>query len=196
MKKVLAFVLAALMVLSLASCSKAGFNRGKVDGNVYENESVGITFTAPENWEFMSEEEISVEWNLGNKSFDEQLKGGEAFDAVAKCTAPGAGNLAMFKLVDLNVKYGEALTIEEYVEELRGEFEQKNPKSQVRVSDLESVEFGGEAFTRVVIGTLEDKTSVRYVTFLKELEEEGRLFSATVMLLDETEFDDVEAMFK
>ena len=195
MKKVLFFVLALLMVLPMAACSKGGFERGKVDGQVYENKSVGITFTAPEGWNFMSDEEISVEWNLGNKSFEDQLAGGEAFDAVAKSNAPGAANMAMFKYLDMKAKYGKKLSVEEFVEALRADFAQKNPKFQVRVGDITSTEFGGDEFDRVVISTTEEKIDIRYVIYMKELEED-RMFTATVKLMDETPFDDVEDMFK
>lgn len=83
MKKIIAFLLAMLMLLSLASCSEeaktetgenenseAGteeslpeerftYIRGTVDGNVYSNEYTGISFEAPEGWVYFSDEEIA-----------------------------------------------------------------------------------------------------------------------------------------
>ena len=190
MKKILAFVLAAMMLLSLASCGAA--SRGTVIGNTYKNDSVDIKFTKPEGWEFMKDDVLAVEMNTGGLSFKEQLNNGVAYDAVAKDSK--TGNMVIISFVNLEKKYNKDLTVEEYGEEMKKQLKQINPTSTVALSDVEVVDLDGEEFSRVVTGVTENKLTTRRVSFLKNLG--GVMFSAQVVLLDNTSIDDVEAMFK
>ena len=68
MKKILALVLAMMMVLSLGSCSgetepetvEIVPARGTVENGIYKNEAFGVTFSAGENWYFLTDSEIAV----------------------------------------------------------------------------------------------------------------------------------------
>lgn len=192
MKKILAFVLAAMMLLSLASCGGSA-SSGTIIGNTYKNDGVGIKFTKPDGWEFLQDDVLAVEMNTGGLSFKEQLKKGVAYDAVAKNQS--TGNMVIFSFVDLEKKYNNKdLTIEEYGEEMKKQLKQVNPTSTVALSDVESVELDGEEFSRIVTGVTENKATTRRVTFLKNLG--GVMFSAQVVLLDNTSITDVEAMFQ
>jgi pyruvate-formate lyase-activating enzyme len=111
MKRVLAFVLATMMLLSLASCS-GKVSRGTTMGSTYKNDGVGIKFTAPEGWDFLKDDELAVEMNTGSKSFKEQLANGVAYDAVAKNEK--TGNMVIISFVDLEKKYAnKEMTVEE-----------------------------------------------------------------------------------
>ena len=191
MKKILAFLLAAMMLMSLVSCS-SGASRGNTIGNTYNNDSVGIKFTKPDGWEFLEDDVLAVEMNTGGKSFQDQLANGTAYDAVAKNA--GNGNMVIFSFVNLEKKYGKDLTIEEYAAEMKKQLKQVNPTSTVAMSDVELVDLDGEEFSRIVTGVTENKATTRRVTFLKNLG--GVMFSAQVVLLDNTSVSDVEAMFK
>lgn len=65
MKKFFALLLAAVMIVSLASCTnknnvqKVEFTKGDTNGNIYTSEFAGITFTAPDGYEFYSDEMIA-----------------------------------------------------------------------------------------------------------------------------------------
>lgn len=190
MKRILAFVLAAMMLLSLASCG--GASRGSIVGNTYSNSSVGIDFTKPEGWEFLKDDVLAVEMNTGGKSFKEQLDGGTAYDAVAKDDK--TGNMVIVSFVNLEKKYGKDLTMEEYAAEMKKQLKQVNPTSTVAMSDIEIVELSGKEFSRIVTGVTENKITTRRVTFLKNLG--GVMFSAQVVLLDSTSISEVEAMFQ
>lgn len=192
MKKVLAFVLAALMLLSLASCGSGKASSGSVIGDVYKNDSIGIKFTKPDGWEFLPDDELAVEMNTGGNSFKKQLENGVAYDAVAKDAA--SGNMVIISFVNLEKKYSKDLTVEEYAQEMKKQLKQVSPTSTVALSDVELVEFDGEEFSRVVTGVTQNKATTRRVTFLKNLG--GVMFSAQVVLMDDTSISDVEAMFK
>ncbi len=191
MKKILAFVLAALMLFSLASCGGSA-SRGTTVGNTYKNDSIGIKFTKPDGWEFLEDDVLAVEMNTGDLSFKEQLNNGVAYDAVAKNSK--TGNMVIISFVNLEKKYGKDLTVEEYGEEMKKQLKQVNPTSTVALSDVETVELDGEEFNRIVTGVTENKATTRRVTFLKKLD--GVMFSAQVVLLDNTSIGDVEAMFQ
>ena len=191
MKKILAFVLAAMMLLSLASCGGAA-SRGTTVGDVYKNDSIGIKFTKPDGWEFLKDDVFAVEMNTGGLSFKEQLANGVAYDAVAKDSK--SGNMVIISFVNLEKKYNKNLTVEEYGEEMKKQLKQVNPTSTVALSDVETVELDGEEFSRIVTGVTENKSTTRRVTFLKNLD--GVMFSAQVVLLDDTSITEVEAMFQ
>ena len=191
MKKILAFVLAALMLVSLASCAGSA-SRGSTTSDTYKNDGVGIKFTKPEGWEFLKDDALAVEMNTGGLSFKDQLANGVAYDAVAKDSK--TGNMAIISFVNLEKKYGKDLTVEEYGEEMKKQLKQVNPTSTVALSDVEVVELDGEEFSRIVTGVTENKITTRRVTFLKNMN--GVMFSAQLVLLDNTSIDDVEAMFR
>ena len=191
MKRILAFVLAAMMLLSLASCGGAVSN-GTVVGNSYMNAGVGIKFTKPDGWEFLADDVLAVEMNTGGRNFKEQLKNGTAYDAVAKNEENG--NMAIFSFVNLEKKYSKDLTVEEYAEEMKKQLKQLNPTSTVALSDVILVELDGEEFYRVVTSVTEKKMVTRRVNFLKKLD--GVMYSAQLVLLDNTSVTDVEAMFQ
>ena len=68
MKKILALVLAMMMVLSLGACSgetepetvEIVPARGTVENGIYKNEAFGVTFSAGENWYFLTDSEIAL----------------------------------------------------------------------------------------------------------------------------------------
>ncbi len=185
MKRFFSFILACLMLFSLVSCG-GKTSRGSISGDTYKND-VGIQFTKPDGWEFLKDDELAIVMNTGGKSFSEQLENGVAYDAVAKDSK--TGNMAIFSFVN-----SKDITIEEYGEEMKKQLKQKNPASTVTLSDVEVVEFDGEEFSRIVTGVTENKVTIRRVTFLKDVG--GVLFSAQVVLSDNTSVSDVEAMFQ
>lgn len=191
MKRILAFVLAAMMLLSLASCGGKA-SRGTTIGNTYRNDGVGISFSKPDGWEFLEDDVLAVEMNTGGKSFQEQLENGVAYDAVAKNAS--TGNMVIISFVNLEKKYGKDLTVEEYSQEMKKQLKQVSPTSTVALSDVELVDLDGEEFSRVVTGVTQNKMTTRRVTFLKNLG--GVMFSAQVVLMDNTSITEVEAMFK
>lgn len=76
MKKWLALLLAAMMALALVACGDTPANdnndnkdndtkteefaRGSWDGNVYTNDSLGLTVTIPEEWSVATDEELAM----------------------------------------------------------------------------------------------------------------------------------------
>ena len=67
MKKIIALFMAVLMLLGLCACASEPAEeekefvpaRGTVENGVYKNEAFGITYTAEDNWDYYTEEEIA-----------------------------------------------------------------------------------------------------------------------------------------
>ncbi len=70
MKRLLLFILSAIMLLSLPACSsltappEPEFTLGTVNGNVYENTFIGIGCTLGSEWTFFSDEQIKQQNNV------------------------------------------------------------------------------------------------------------------------------------
>lgn len=71
-KRIIVAFLAFAMLICFASCVKTDkpFSRGVVDGDTYTSEFLGLTFTKPSNWKFLSDEEIKTAFNLSSQVFD------------------------------------------------------------------------------------------------------------------------------
>lgn len=60
MKKILSAILVVSLALSIAGCAPSAEEiKGSVDGQVYTNEYLGLTFNAPSSFRFLSDDEIS-----------------------------------------------------------------------------------------------------------------------------------------
>ena len=79
MKKILAAILALMMILSFAGCSENGGKsetevitvtpeRGTVSDGIYKNTAFGISFEAGENWYFLTDEEIAMAMGVAAES--------------------------------------------------------------------------------------------------------------------------------
>lgn len=98
MKKLIAMLMCATLLFSLAACSggsgsedietpdlnvesdadttkapeevAVSISRGTVEDNVYKNDFAGFTFTNPDGWRFLTDEEISETINMGQDVMD------------------------------------------------------------------------------------------------------------------------------
>lgn len=81
MKKFIAIFLAVLFMLSLAACGggegtedggddSVKVSRGVITGDAYKNTFAGFTFTKPEDWVYLSDEEIGNTIDAGQAGLD------------------------------------------------------------------------------------------------------------------------------
>lgn len=145
MKKILFLLLAACMLLSVASCSsKKEFARGTVKDGVYTQESFGFTFTAPDGYEFYSEEDIAKLYN----TTVEELRANTSVIYDVQCGNPDTGSSLTVNYEELASIYGSVLSEDSYItlslESLQSTFENiesisiiKAEKSKVSVAGTE-----------------------------------------------------------
>lgn len=80
MKRLLLFILSAIMLISLPACSaltappEPEFTLGTVNGNVYENAFIGIGCTLGSEWTFFSDEQIKQQNNVAADLAGEEYK--------------------------------------------------------------------------------------------------------------------------
>ncbi len=140
MKKTLALLLALIMVLSFASCSsneeKLDHIRGTVDGMVYTNDVAGISFTAPEGWEYLSDSDLAALYNLSASEFlseetaEKLEKTNMVYDMYCQNVNTGASININFE--NIGLVYGNILDEESYME-----ISQANLKEQLSGNGME-----------------------------------------------------------
>lgn len=126
MKKWLALLLAAVMVLALAACGDTPANndtkteefaRGSWEGNVYTNDSLGLTVTVPEEWNIATDEELAAIMGITIDSLTEQgvseefLKVQNTYEMMAQDPAYGTNVIIMAENLAVSVggtSYDEA----------------------------------------------------------------------------------------
>lgn len=145
MKKILAMLLAGLMVFSVMGCSQEEDDvRGEIKGNnkqveeqtedkevsvmdtlgnmeeaVYENEYLGIGFTLPSDWVFYTDEQMQEMNGIVQGALDEDIaKQLEEANLVYDMMAQGTtGNTVNVVIEKISSVSGKKITEEDYVEQ-------------------------------------------------------------------------------
>ncbi|MBR5773716.1 MAG: hypothetical protein IKY44_02575 [Clostridia bacterium] len=75
-KKILSVVICLMLVMGLAACGEADPNAifGKVDGQVYRNDFLGLTCTAPSGWEYYTEQQMLELNNMVETYYDDDVR--------------------------------------------------------------------------------------------------------------------------
>lgn len=116
MKRILSFILCAVMLFSLCSCGKREVNyakapenvavqRGAWEGNVFLGDFSDISFTLPDGWEVVSDEDIQNAINITD---------GLTYDMMCQNNATGS-NVAIIYEELLKTVGSKTITEEEYL---------------------------------------------------------------------------------
>ena len=123
MKKIIALTLFFAMALSFGSCSKAKraetAARGKIEHNVYTNDSIGMSFSPAEGWVFLSDEEIAGLYSTAVENYFAEETGEiiENADVIYDLYAYNAetGGSLNVNFENLGILYGENYDEESYL---------------------------------------------------------------------------------
>ena len=217
MKKLLALVLCAALLLTCTGCSAfmEGFQeglqgalqdaaneankeiaRGTVDGNVYASEYSGLTFTKPDSWTYATDEEIADTMEVGADvidadSFAETLgQMATVYDMMVIDMESGSNVSIMYE--NLQLTNGGAMTAEAYADVLKGQFDELKEMNYT-VSNTETVSLGGEDWLRMTTSVEYSDISMTQAYYLRA---SGTVMMAVVItVLGDTELSSVEAMF-
>lgn len=109
------------------------FSRGRIEGRVYESEFLALRFTAPEDWSFVSDEELAQRMGLSLDIIGEDVFGDKAElakaiaeQAVVHDMAAGAPDSSMsvqLTVEDLEATGAAALTDAQYAALLKQQLE-------------------------------------------------------------------------
>ncbi len=150
-KRMLALVLAMGMALSLTACGGKKFEPGTVDGDVYTNESVGITATAPDGLTFATAEELE---QLKEETIDNNVSSGgkhtreeyeKAYDYDALLVGED-GSLILIMAEDVKITAGGTISEKLYLESMVAQCKMKYQMAGATVSKFKTEKIGGLEF--------------------------------------------------
>lgn len=132
MKKIIAMLMAVLMLMGLCACSAEPEEefvpaRGKVEGNVYKNEAFGISFTAGEDWYYYSDEEIAAAMGIVAEEIftDEYAESVSEIEIIYDmyCGSFETGETVNVNYENLGIIYGTVLDEKGYLEAAVAQFD-------------------------------------------------------------------------
>ena len=191
------------MIVSLAGCAvlqpkTTELSRGKIEGDVYTNDNFNIQFTKPDSWVYLTDEEIAANMNIAvenilGENFKEALKNNSSlYDMMVADTITRTNINVGYE--NLSKSFSSNITIEQYVESLKKQFEQITEMTVTFPDKLETVKLGGTEFTRVVCSTTAYGTTMTQVYYLQKLN--GYMGFMVVTIMNGYTVADIEAMFK
>lgn len=181
MKKILCVLLAAAMMLSFTGCNigslvssivessaaadnetvendepTAKFDAGSINGNVYSNDYLGLTFTAPEGWTYASDEEIA---ELMGTSLDIVTDDESAQELAAQATIYGMMANSADELNNVQVVFenmalsGGKMTAAGYIKILSAQLDSLygNMGGTCTVGEAKTIQIGGKDYSYVDI---------------------------------------------
>lgn len=157
---VIFIILAAIVVISLIVNASKTVEHGTINGNVYTNESIGIKFTKPEEWNFLSDEEL-VEFNNGSISaegFSDLASTLKEIESVYEMSAqsPLGNNI----IVQLGyIPNSSSYSAEDFLNEFADQLESESLLTDYNIGKITKREIAGEQFS-----TLDATTVKSYVT--------------------------------
>lgn len=212
MKKLLCAILSLTMLLTLAAVGtpaalaaepavKAADMLGTKDGNVYENEALGMRVEFPENWQILSSEEAMKLLNAGMEILDrdsiaEMLeKNSAVFDLYAMKTDNSGDNLNI-QLQNLNALQEAVLTEEKIAAINAGSMEEELERAGFEMTDLrqDTMVFCGSEHPMLAV-TMEIQGVSMYsrAVFVKN---GNYLATITVSSLDEGRCEEMLGLFE
>lgn len=229
MKKIIALLLALLMLSTFIGCSgddekpadepvetaevidttkntvatpntpkpiEAKLTRGKIEGQKYSSAYTGLNFTAPDGWEYSTDEAMAELLNmsadmLSEEKIAETLTGTTTvFDMIA--TNASNGNNVTVSYENMNYICGKAVSSEEYIEFLK-ERVGKQMQIDYEFMDEATVTLSGEEYRRVVVLAKTESFEMYQAYYVRVIDDVA--ISISTSLLGNTTVADVEAMF-
>lgn len=198
MKRFLVLTLAMLMSLGCVSCNSVVLmSHGAVDNNVYKSDFTGITFTAPDGWTYLSDEEIA---QLANYSAEE-LFDEEFADAVSEMktftdmmvTDPKTGTNVNILYENLGLSGNTELSLEDYLNASVEQMKTQMTGLSVKLEGSENVTLSGESYLRAQLSTSFSGVNMSQYLYMRKIG--NYMVVMTVTITTGYELSDVEAMF-
>lgn len=213
MKKVISLLLCAVMLVSFVGCAannatgdnstdkgnntKVELSRGKIEGDVYKSEYLGLEFTKPSSWVYSTDEEIAASMNLGADMLGDKFK-----EAVEK--NPSVYDMMVVDSLtrtNINISYENLaksmstnITEEQYIDAVKKQFASITSMS-VKFSDkVEKVKLGEQEYTKITATTTASGVSMTQVYYVRKIDKYMSLVIATIV--SGYTASDIEAMFK
>lgn len=129
MKRIFAIFLVFILALCTAGCTStaelkgklnARVTRGTIDGNTYTSEFTELTFTKPDHWRYLTDEELSSMLNISIESMDANVfeKSAMEYSNILDMRAinDATGQNVTIGYENLSLTVGRSVSEEEYLE--------------------------------------------------------------------------------
>ncbi len=202
MKKLLSAMLCLLLILSLCACkdngddsAKAMLVRGETENRVYTNSFADLTYTAPSDWTFASNEELLSNTEHAGKLLDSERLN-EIFDEIGiayDMTCYSSDGTHSVGVLFVNNNHEEFKNFSNTDELLRAMIGETTLDTSAGITS-EEVNLCGETYLRLCATTKTNTGATGYATFYGR-----KKASATILIVaactDEYTVADCEACF-
>ncbi len=217
MKKIIALIIASVMVLSFAACgakdvvdgvvndvvdniveeANKEITRGVINGNSYTSEYSGISFTKPDAWTYSSDEElaalISVSADqLNTTNFAKSVaEMGTVYDMMATDPATGSNVMVLYENLKIT-NAGNALSAKEYLDVLKTQLPTQSGMDYNFMAE-ETVTLNGNEYVKGTFTLTVDTSIISQVYYMRAI---GDVMSVVIVTpVNGVTAEDVEAMF-
>lgn len=203
MKKIIAFVLAAICVFGLCSCDEKKANnkienltRGEVNEHVYVNESIGITFTKTENMVYATDEELAAMMNIGletltdNKALFEQAKLSAITCFLA--TDVTTRNNVVLVMEDLTRSGSSNITTAQYFNAVKTQLMSQTSVNYT-IGETSTAKIGAETYDVLSLTATSNGMNLSQNMYIRKVG--TYMVCITITSVDGTEMSTFEAMF-
>lgn len=209
MKKIIALLMCLALVFSLAACSdnNGGANvtpdadvvdgakalsRGSIEGDVYTNDFIGITFTKGADWTYLSDAEMAQTLNAGQEIMDintleKVLSETATVYDMSVSNTDGTNNVMVLYENTMLTAFKE-VTADEYAGYLEASLKKVEGQTYTRVSK-ENVKLGDTDFTKLLYSVAVDGVEISQAYYIKTI---GKY--AVAVLVTGLTADDITAM--
>ncbi len=220
MKKILSLILCAVMLVSLIGCTannatpgnddddnenasnnasnkKVELSRGKIEGDTYKSEYLGLEFTKPSSWVFSTDEEIASSMNIGVDMFGDKFK-----EAVEK--NPSIYDMMVVDSItrtNVNISYENLaksmstnITEEQYIDAVKKQLAEVSGMTVSFDNKVEKIKLGDNEYTKVTCTTTTSGVTMTQVYYVRKVDTYMSVVIATIV--SGYTAADIEAMFK
>ncbi|MBE6735061.1 MAG: hypothetical protein E7563_06965 [Ruminococcaceae bacterium] len=168
--------------------------RGVIKGNVYTSSFTGIKFTKPDNWKYLSDEELSLKIGVDTMEMADNIFPTTAdrvpavYDMWATDEKSGINLSVAYE--NMHVTAAGAMTTDEYMEMLEGAFQ--NTKGTTLLSKS-TVDLSGKMYQKAVFKTETGGTKTQSVYYLRAM---GKFMNIILVTAPaDTKLPDINKMF-
>lgn len=140
---------------NLKSDDNSGFERGKVENNVYTSDFANVKFTAPDGWEFANDEYIANMMNIGleitendNDFTKAMLEQTTIYDTVCTDSATGKNIIIMYENVAKEVPNPESFSADDYVDSVEKQLTSVANVVYTQKGNRENISINGEDYIK------------------------------------------------
>lgn len=173
--------------------------RGAWNENVFSNEFFGLTFTTPEGWTAMTDEQIAAAMAIGVEALgeaggaftEEALAQTSLYDMMAVDATTGDNVMVIYENLAVN-PLGNLISAEAYLNIVRAQME-KMQGTTYEFGDITEMEIGGETFFVISVSSTQQGVAVNQSLCARKVD--GYVISIVATSMSESTADEILGYF-